>query len=53
MLWAVRPDCPQEDAMRRFRGPTRTLIATIAVLASLLAAATPAAAAPGDWWQFG
>jgi PQQ-like domain len=42
-----------EDAMRRFRGPTRTLIATIAVLAGLLAAATPAAAAPGDWWQFG
>ena len=39
--------------MRRFRGPTRTLIATIAVLAGLLAAATPAAAAPGDWWQFG
>jgi outer membrane protein assembly factor BamB len=39
--------------MRRFRGLTRTLIATVAVLAGLLATAAPAGAAPGDWWQFG
>ena len=39
--------------MRRFRRPTRTLIATVAILAGLLLAATPASAAPGDWWQFG
>ena len=39
--------------MRRFRRPPRTVIATVAVLAGLLLAATPASAAPGDWWQFG
>jgi outer membrane protein assembly factor BamB len=42
-----------EDAMRRFRS-TRTLLATLAVLAGLLGlTAGPASAAAGDWWQFG
>ena len=48
-----RPDRPMEDAMRRFHRPTRLLVATLAVVAGLLAGATPASAAAGDWWQFG